>query len=338
MDEYSKRIVQEIRANYDVMFVIGIGGSYAGSKAAIEFLDTDFPVEFIGYGFETTAMEKLWQKYHDKRIKLCIISKSGKTFEVVAALDYMEKKFREKYGEDFAKHMVAITGTTDQLHDYVNTHGIQSLLHPDVGGRYSVLTIVGLFPMAVAGIDTEALLQGAADLKNKDQALITAYAKNRYAEYQAGKKVEILAVSSESALQFANWYQQLFGESEGKDHKGLWTSVLVYSRDLHSMGQFIQQGSPILCETIINVIDSRNQMARLNQVCVDAVVKAHEEAGIKVTKLDLKRTAYDLGRLFNLFLTACVVYCEYLGVNAFDQPGVEAYKNEMRKLLKNEKH
>lgn len=334
MEESTKKIVQEIRDNYDVMFVIGIGGSYAGSKAAIEFLETDFPVEFIGHGFETNEIEKLWQKYHDKRIKLCIISKSGKTFEVVAALDYMENKFKEKYGEEFAKHMIAITGATDKLRDYVNTNGIQCLLHPDVGGRYSVLTVVGLFPMAVAGIDTDALLQGAADCKNKEQKLITQYAKNRFAQYQAGKLVEVFAVSSESALQFANWYQQLFGESEGKDHKGIWTSVLVYSRDLHSMGQFIQQGSPILCETIINIKDNQNKMAHLNQVCIDAVVKAHEKAGIKVTKIDLNRTAYDLGRLFNLFLSTCVVYCKYLGVNAFDQPGVEDYKNEMRKLLK----
>ena len=337
MERETKEAVAAIRHDYDVMFVIGIGGSYAGSKAAIELLTTDFPVVFVGHGYESEDMDRLWAKYQDQRIKLCVISKSGQTFEVVAALEYMEAKLREKYGKDFAKHIIAITGAQGKLRDYVNQHQIQALLHPNVGGRYSVLTVVGLFPMAVAGIDTDALLKGANYNKTKEKALIKQYAQNRYAAYQAGKRVEVMAVSMSAARQFADWYQQLFGESEGKDHKGMWTSVLIYSRDLHSMGQFIQQGSPLVCETIINVKDTNNKLAKMNQVCVDAVAQAHQAAGVPVTKLDLERTPYDLGRLFNLFLDACVLYCEYLGVNAFDQPGVEAYKQEMRNLL-NEKN
>ncbi len=338
MEQKTKEIVAAIRRDYDVMFVIGIGGSYAGSKAAIELLDTDFPVVYIGHGFEANTMDQLWEQYRTRRVKLCIISKSGQTFEVVAALNYMETKFRTKYGADFAQHMIAITGAKGKLRDYANEHKIQTLLHPDVGGRYSVLTVVGLFPMAVAGIDTDEILKGADYNHNQEKALITEYAKKRYNAYQIGKRVEVMAVSMAAAQQFADWYQQLFGESEGKDHKGIWTSVLVYSRDLHSMGQFIQEGSPIICETIIKVKDPCNQLAVMNQVCIDAVAKAHRDAGVPVTKLDLARTPYDLGRLFNLFLEACVLYCKYLGVNAFNQPGVEAYKKEMRNLLNEEKY
>ncbi len=337
MEPKIKAMVAAIRRDYDVMFVIGIGGSYAGSKAAIELLPTDFPVVFIGHGYEANDMDRLWAQYQDQRIKLCIISKSGQTFEVVAALQYMEAKFRAKYGKDFTRHMIAITGAEGKLRTYAEQHQIETILHPDVGGRYSVLTIVGLFPMAVAGIDTDALLKGANFNKSQEQHLIKQYAEARYAAYQDGKRVEVMAVSMAAAQQFADWYQQLFGESEGKDHKGMWTSVLVYSRDLHSMGQFIQQGTPIICETIINIKDPGNQLDKMNQICVTAVAKAHQAAGVPVIKFDLERTAYDLGRLFNLFLEACVLYCNHLGVNAFNQPGVETYKKEMRNLL-NEKN
>ena len=337
MEQLAKDLATEIRENYDVMFVLGIGGSYAGSKAAIDFLETDFPVKFIGQGFETQPMDDLWNQYQDQRIKLCVISKSGGTFEITVALEYMEQKFRQKYGKDYAKHIIAITGNTGKLHDYATRRHIQTLLHPDVGGRYSVLTIVGLFPMAVAGIDTDAMEQGAEHMRTKEQNLIDEYVANRLAQYGSSKRVEVFAVSSAKAEQFGKWYQQLFGESEGKYDSGMWTSVLVYSRDLHSMGQFIQQGSPIICETIINVIDRENKMFELNQICINAVVKAHAIAGIKVLKIDLGRNPYDLGRLFSLFLEACVPYCMHLGVDPYTQPGVEAYKNEMRKLLNNGK-
>ncbi len=330
----TQSLIKRIRNTYDVMFVIGIGGSYAGSKAAIDFLETDFPVEFIGNSFESNFINDKWKQYQDKKIIVCVISKSGETFEITSTFNLIEKKLKEKYGESFYNHIIAITGEEGMLRKYANDKKIQTLLHPNVGGRYSVLSIVGLFPMAVAGINVEEIMQGANDIEKNGSYIIKSFAENRFQQYKNKKTVEVFAVSSVYAKQFGNWYQQLFGESEGKKKKGIWTSVLVYSRDLHSMGQFIQQGNPTICETIINVKDSSNPTAGLNEICIQAVVQAHKKAGIAVEKIDLPRSAFGLGRLFRLFMSACVLYCEYLGVNPFDQPGVEDYKNEMRSLLK----
>jgi glucose-6-phosphate isomerase len=348
--ERIKAAAAEIRRTHDAMIVIGIGGSYAGAKAAIEFLDTDFDVDFLGIGFDAALINKTILKYKDKKIAVCIISKSGRTFEIMSTFGIIEQILKEKYGGNFRRHLFAVTGLDGYLREYADRYKIRCFDHPDIGGRYSVLTVTGLLPMAVAGIDIDRILQGAKSAENTAAKSANEYAKARYENYKSGKAVEVFAVGSVSAEAFGRWYQQLFSESEGKDGKGLWTSVLVYSRDLHSMGQFLQQGARIVCETIINVKEKNGvsvcgtagmmggsgitaDIRELNAACIEAVAKAHKKAGIPVTVMDLEDRPESLGFAFCFFMSACVAYCGMLGVNPFDQPGVEDYKNEMRRIL-----
>jgi glucose-6-phosphate isomerase len=346
-----KKWADEIRKNYKALLVIGVGGSYAGACAGIELLgDGKFPVEFLGISYDAALLQKIIRKYKKKNFAVLIISKSGKTYEVISAFNIIEKILHDRYGKNYCEHIYAITGKDGYCRDFVIKHNIKCLDHPDVGGRYSVLTVTGLVPMAVAGLNIDEILAGAKEAETAAAKEITKYAVSRFNNYKKGKAVEVFAVGSVNAEAFGRWFQQLFSESEGKDGLGMWTSVAVYSRDLHSVGQFIQQGSPIISETILEIRERKGlkfndgkealnkcsvaDIRDLNKICIKAAAKAHKDAGIPVIVFSMKNKEHDLGYRFYFFMAACSEYCKLLGVNAFDQPGVENYKAEMRNLLK----
>ena len=376
-DEFAriKKAAEKIRSDSDVLIVIGIGGSYLGARAAIELLQHSFynaldadkrkgpAVFFAGNNISSTYMADLLETIEGKDISVNVISKSGTTTEPAIAFRIFKELLENKYGkEEAAKRIYA---TTDKargaLKTLADTEGYETFVVPDdVGGRYSVLTAVGLLPIAAAGIDIDAMMQGAAD-GQKDYA-VTDLAKNPAYQYavvrnalaRKGKTVEMM-VNFEPALHyFAEWWKQLYGESEGKDNKGIFPAAADFSSDLHSMGQYIQEGQRILFETAILVenprkdvtikstednLDGLNFLAGktidyVNSKAAQGTALAHMDGGVpnlvvKVPALD----AYNFGKLVYFFEKACGLSGYLLGVNPFDQPGVEAYKKNMFALL-----
>ena len=327
-----------VRETCDVMFVVGIGGSYLGAFAGLNMLKqfTDFPIKFLGTSFDPMVINHAVKKYASKRICVNVISKSGTTMEIMETIKFLDQTIKP----------TKIYYTTDEhnghLRELANLHGTPTFPLPKgVGGRFSVLSAVGLFPFAVAGIDVAALVNGAKvaykDCKSVDCGAYK-YAAARFINYtKANKSVEILASFYECLGGLGGWWQQLFGESEGKEHKGLFPASLIFSRDLHSMGQFIQQGTPLLFETFLNVktppvnIPAYN---KYNNAAILGTTTAHAGAGVGVITLTIDAiNAENLGYLFYFFEIACAMSAYLIDVNPFDQPGVEAYKNEMRKYL-----
>ena len=370
-----KKAAEKIRSDSDVLIVIGIGGSYLGARAAIELLQHSFynaldsdkrkgpAIFFAGNNISSTYMADLLETIDGKDISVNVISKSGTTTEPAIAFRIFKELLENKYGkEEAAKRIYA---TTDKargaLKTLADTEGYETFVVPDdVGGRYSVLTAVGLLPIAAAGIDIDAMMQGAAD-GQKDYS-VTDLSKNPAYQYavvrnalaRKGKTVEMM-VNFEPALHyFAEWWKQLYGESEGKDNKGIFPAAADFSSDLHSMGQYIQEGQRILFETAILVesprkdvtikstednLDGLNFLAGktidyVNSKAAQGTALAHMDGGVpnlvvKVPALD----AYNFGKLVYFFEKACGLSGYLLGVNPFDQPGVEAYKKNMFALL-----
>jgi glucose-6-phosphate isomerase len=315
-----QKTAKEIRMNFDVLFVVGTGGSYAGAYAGLNWFDTDFPVVFLGTSFDPTLVDKAIKKWRGKRICANVISKSGTTLEITSTVEAIKPFVKrtiitmgEKYKEEFA----ILNG---------------------VGGRFSVLSSVGYLPMAVAGIDIKKMHEGARaaykDLENRFDNEAYKYAMARHKLHNEKKKtVEILASFYEGLEGMGRWWQQLFGESEGKEGKGLMPVPLTYSRDLHSMGQYVQQGNQIFFETILNIENPPIQ-SKYNKAAFIGTVKAHADAGVPVIILNIDRLdEYGFGYLFYFFEIACAMSAFLLGVNPFDQPGVEFYKKEMRVVL-----
>jgi glucose-6-phosphate isomerase len=353
-----KKTAAWVRKNADVLVVIGIGGSFTGATAGLEMVagKADFPIEFLGTGFNAGPIENFIKKYEKKRVAVNVISKSGTTLEIVAAFNVIDSFMRKKYSaEDYKKRVIITTGPKGWMRDFANAEGIEPFEIPDgVGGRYSVLSAVGLLPFAVAGLDIDAMLDGAAEIMNGCQNLgndAYRYAVARWLLHAKQKKaVEVLA-NFHGLAEIGAWWQQLFGESEGKEKKGLFPSPMIFSTALHSMGQFIQQGSPVLFETFINVekepADAAftaskspalstgvSKMTDLNRAAYLGTVKAHSDAKIPVISLNVPDTSEkSFGALVYFFEVACAMSAYLLGVNPFDQPGVEEYKREMRKLL-----
>ena len=370
-----KKAAEKIRSDSDVLIVIGIGGSYLGARAAIELLQHSFynaldadkrkgpAVFFAGNNISSTYMADLLETIEGKDISVNVISKSGTTTEPAIAFRIFKELLENKYGkEEAAKRIYA---TTDKargaLKTLADTEGYETFVVPDdVGGRYSVLTAVGLLPIAAAGIDIDAMMQGAAD-GQKDYAE-TDIAKNPAYQYavvrnalsRKGKTVEMMVNFEPSLHYFGEWWKQLYGESEGKDNKGIFPAAADFSSDLHSMGQYIQEGQRILFETAILVenprkdvtikatednLDGLNFLADktidyVNSKAAQGTALAHMDGGvpnllIKVPALD----AYNFGKLVYFFEKACGLSGYLLGVNPFDQPGVEAYKKNMFALL-----
>ncbi len=358
--------------NIDIYVVIGIGGSYLGAKAVIDALSNNFAhlkgdkpaVLFAGQNISEDYLAELRDLLKTKEWATCIISKSGTTTEPAIAFRVLKQDLEDRYGK--AEAVSRICAITDEskgaLKTLANAEGYKTFVIPDnVGGRYSVLTPVGLLPIAVAGFDIRALVQGAKDMVAATSPLIKfdnniacQYAAARHALYTEGKKIEIL-VNYQPKLHFmAEWWKQLFGESEGKNGKGIFPAAVDFSSDLHSMGQYIQEGERILFETVISVakaerevlvpkdnddLDKLNFLAGKNLDFVNKMAElgtqiAHVDGDVPNIRIEIPRlNEYYIGQLIYFFEKACGISGYLLNVNPFDQPGVEAYKKNMFALL-----
>lgn len=366
---------KKIKEDSDVLLVIGIGGSYLGARAAIEFLRHSFynsvskevrktpEIYYVGNNISSTYMKHLLEVIGDRDFSINMISKSGTTTEPAIAFRVFKKELEKKYGKEGAAKR--IYATTDKskgaLKNLATEEGYESFVVPDdVGGRFSVLTAVGLLPIAVSGADITKLMEGAASMRERclnnsfmdNDALL--YAGIRNILLRKGKSIEILA-NYEPALHFVSeWWKQLYGESEGKDQKGIFPAAVDLTTDLHSMGQFIQDGQRTLFETIINLetssaeilleeeavdLDGLNYLAGksvdfINKSAMNGTMLAHADGGVPNLLINVpEQNEFYLGELFYFFEFACGVSGYILGVNPFDQPGVESYKKNMFALL-----
>lgn len=330
-----KEAAAKINEESEYLVCIGIGGSYLGHRAVIEALRPKSETKIIYAGNSLSKRELEWalEKVGDHDFSINVISKSGTTLEPAIAFEAFKKKLIEKYGAEEA--MTRIYATTDArrgtLHDEAVENGYTRFVVPDnIGGRYSVLTAVGLLPMAVAGVDISKLLEGAAEAVDATVEPALNYAYMRYTLDSKGYDTEMFASFEPATVYFNEWLKQLFGESEGKEKRGILPDSLIYSTDLHSLGQYIQDGRRNLFETIIDYPTDD-----LNAKIVAAVRIAHTEGGIPV--LNISVPSFDekgFGELIYFFELACAVSAKLIGVNPFDQPGVEKYKLELHKLLK----
>ena len=376
-EEFSriKKAAEKIKKDSDVLIVIGIGGSYLGAKAAIEFLSHSFynnlpkdkrkgpEIYFAGTNMSSVYLNHLIELIGERDFSVNVISKSGTTTEPAIAFRVFKKLLEEKYGkEEAAKRIYATTDKSrGALKTLATTEGYETFVVPDdVGGRFSVLTAVGLLPIAAAGIDIDELMRGARDAMTdylvpeleKNQAL--QYAAVRNILHRKGKQLEIMINYEPRVHYFAEWWKQLFGESEGKDGKGLYPSSADFSADLHSLGQYIQEGRRIFFETVLSIgkpeteytvesdsedLDGLNFLAGktldyVNKKATEGVILAHIDGGVPNLTVNIpEATPYHLGYTFYFFEKACGVSGYLLGVNPFNQPGVEAYKKNMFALL-----
>jgi len=371
-EEYEriKAAAERIRRDCDVLVVVGIGGSYLGARAVISALTPAFPLPgekspeiiFAGHQISSNYLGDLLEYIKDKRVCLNVISKSGTTTEPAIAFRLLKEALEEKLGRQEAARR--IYATTDKsrgaLKKLAEQEGYESFVVPDdVGGRYSVLTAVGLLPIAAAGIDIDALMEGARAMRrqlldNPGQNIACEYAALRNGLLRQGKTVEILANYEPGLHYLGEWWKQLYGESEGKDGKGIFPAAVDLTTDLHSMGQYIQDGSRILMESVIGVeqsarpllireqpgdSDGLNYLAGrdmdfVNESALQGTRLAHLDGGVPVSLIRLPRLDADhLGQLLYFFEYACGVSGYMLGVNPFDQPGVESYKKNMFALL-----
>lgn len=367
-----KKAAEKIKSDTDILIVIGIGGSYLGARAAIEFLKSHYynnlakntpQIYFAGNSISGSALNELLMLCEGKRVSVNIISKSGTTTEPAVAFRVFRKLMEERYGEaEAAKRIYCTTdksrGTLKALAD---EKGYECFVVPDdVGGRFSVLTAVGLLPIAAAGADIDALMRGAAlaqaEYSNPDIEANDCYkyAAVRNAMYRKGKAIELLVSYEPRFTMMAEWWKQLYGESEGKDGKGLFPASVTFSTDLHSMGQYVQDGARILFETVVTIGDcgsdvtieaessngdglnflAGKKMSFVNEKAFEGTVLAHTDGNVPnfVISVD-KADEENLGRLIYFFEKACAVSGYMLGVNPFDQPGVESYKKNMFALL-----
>lgn len=367
-----KKAAQKIQNSCDVFIVIGIGGSYLGARAVIEFLTSpnynnikkNTPdIYYAGCNISAASLAELVSICEDKDVCINVISKSGTTTEPAVAFRVFRELLEKKYGKDGAKDRIFVT--TDRargtLKQFSTEAGYETFVVPDdVGGRFSVLTAVGLLPIAVAGIQIDDLMNGANDARlaycseKIEENDAYKYAAIRNILYRKGKLVEILVGYEPCQAMLNEWWKQLYGESEGKDLKGIYPSSVIFSTDLHSLGQYIQEGYRDLSETVLairdtgvafeipndpNNIDGLNflsgmDMNEVKKTAMQGTLFAHVDGGVPNTVLELsERSPYALGYLIYFFELACAVSGYILGVNPFNQPGVEAYKKNMFALL-----
>ncbi|RCW66928.1 glucose-6-phosphate isomerase [Saliterribacillus persicus] len=370
-----KKSAEKIKKDTDVLLVVGIGGSYLGARAAIEMLNHSFynalnndqrdtpQVFFVGNNISSSYINDLFDVLKDKDVSVNVISKSGTTTEPAIAFRIFRKFLEEKYGAEEAKGR--IFATTDKARGALKTlateEGYESFVIPDdVGGRYSVLTAVGLLPIAVSGVDLDEVMKGAQKAQEElsdgdiDKNPAYQYAAVRNVLYNKGKTIEML-INYEPALQyFSEWWKQLFGESEGKDFKGIYPSSANFSTDLHSLGQYVQEGRRDIFETVLHVeepkshitiekeaqdLDGLNYLEGktldfVNEKAYQGTLLAHTDGQVPNLLVHLpKLDAYTFGYIVYFFEKACALSGYLLGVNPFDQPGVEAYKKNMFALL-----
>ncbi|MBO5565525.1 MAG: glucose-6-phosphate isomerase [Lachnospiraceae bacterium] len=376
-DEFAriKKAAAKIREDSDVLLVLGIGGSYLGARAAIDFLNHTYANEmkcearkapriyYAGNSLSGTYLQDIIELIEGKDFSINVISKSGTTTETAIAFRIFKSLIEEKYGkEEAAKRIYA---TTDKARGALKTmaddEGYETFVIPDdVGGRFSVLTAVGLLPIAVSGADIDALMEGAQAMRK--ELLEAPYEENQALQYAAlrnillrkGKQIEVLANYEPSLHYIAEWWKQLYGESEGKDQKGIFPAAVDLTTDLHSMGQFLQDGTRTLFETVLQVekpgkdftlkaedsdLDGLNYLAGktmdfVNKSAMQGTIAAHVEGGVPNLIVSMTdQSAHTLGELFYFFEYACGVSGYVNGINPFDQPGVEFYKRNMFHLL-----
>lgn len=369
-----KNAAKRIKKQADIMIVIGIGGSYLGAKSAIEFLTHSFynnlpkklrktpEIYFAGTSLSSTYLKHLLQLIGDRDFCVNMISKSGTTTEPAVTFRFLKNKLEEKYGKEEAKNR--IYATTDKAKGALKTladkEGYETFVVPDdVGGRFSVLTAVGLLPIAAAGVNIDDLMKGAREAMTDFKKPFAEndcyqYAAARSILHQKGKDIEILVNYEPRCTFIAEWWKQLYGESEGKNGKGIFPASANFTCDLHSMGQYIQDGKRHLFETILTIeepeenliieedelnLDGLNYLAGksvdyVNQKAKEGTLMAHIDGGVPNLEIKIpEATPFHLGYLFYFFEKACAVSGYMLGVNPFDQPGVEAYKKNMFQLL-----
>lgn len=364
-----EKTAADLRARTQVVVVIGIGGSYLGARAVIEALsgsfhnyeEADMKVIFAGHNIGEDYYHELLAYLANKEFGICVISKSGTTTEPAIAFRLLKALLEKKVGrEEAGRRIVAITdGSKGALRTLADQEGYKTFVIPDnVGGRFSVLTPVGLLPIAIAGLNIRELVQGAIEMRKEclenDRNIAIEYAVARTALYRKGYAVELLANFNPKLHYITEWWKQLYGESEGKENKGIFPAGADFTTDLHSMGQYIQQGVRLLMETVISVqnpdykveipsdADNLDKLNFLAGKRVDEVNKmaelgtqiAHVDGGVPNMKVSMPAlNALYIGQLFYFFELACGISGSMLGVNPFDQPGVEAYKNNMFALL-----
>ncbi len=366
------KAANKIKSNSEILIVIGIGGSYLGARAAIELLKSPFynnlkkdtpEIYFVGNNINPTYLNEVLSICDGRDFSVNIISKSGTTTEPALAFRVFRELLVKKYGKDGAKERIFATtdkarGTLKELSD---KEGYETfVIADDVGGRFSVLTAVGLLPIAVCGADIAAIMAGAKDAQDSLNA--TDLSKNdcyRYVAYRnalhrKGKSIEMLVSYEPAFTMMAEWFKQLFGESEGKDKKGIFPSSATFSTDLHSLGQFIQDGSRIMFETVVDIKKpkkdffieedkdnfdglnflSNQNMSMVNNKAMQGTILAHTEGGVPNLVLEVPEiNEFEFGYMVYFFEKACAISGYVLGVNPFDQPGVEDYKKNMFALL-----
>ncbi len=366
-----KKSADKIISDTDVLVVIGIGGSYLGARAAIEFLTSPYynnlkkntpDIYFIGNSISGAALSDVLALCEGKRVSVNVISKSGTTTEPAIAFRVFRELLESRYGKEEARSRIYCTtdkarGTLKELAD---AEGYETFVVPDdVGGRFSVLTAVGLLPIAVCGADLDKLMAGAAAAREKYSVCDMSndcykYAALRNIFYRKGKSMELLVSYEPRFAMMAEWFKQLFGESEGKDNKGLFPGSVTFSTDLHSLGQFVQEGSRTMFETVVTFDETDKDvtiqqaenngdglnflagkpMSFVNRKAFEGTVLAHTDGGVPNFVISVERPdEFNLGELIYFFEKACAISGYILGVNPFDQPGVESYKKNMFALL-----
>ena len=368
----TKTAAKKICDSCDVFIVIGIGGSYLGARAVIEFIKSPLynnlakktpDIYYAGNSLSASSLAELISICEGKDVCINVISKSGTTTEPAGAFRVFRNILEKKYGKDGAKDRIFVTTDREKgtLKSFSDDEGYETFVVPDdVGGRFSVLTPVGLLPIAVAGIDIDKLMEGAAqamvdycdpDIEKND---CYKYAAIRNILLRKGINTEILVSYEPFAQMFSEWWKQLYGESEGKENKGIFPASVVFSTDLHSLGQYIQEGQRVLCETVLSIKDagtvleipndennidglnflSGRELDFVNKKAMQGTLFAHMDGDVPNTVIELdKRDEYSLGYMIYFFEKACAISGYTLGVNPFNQPGVEAYKKNMFALL-----
>ena len=362
-----KKSAQKIQDQSQVLLAIGIGGSYLGAKSAVEMFKKYFNQKgveliFVGNQISSTYLVELLDYVKDKDYSINVISKSGTTLEPAIAFRVLKDAIEQKYGKEEARKRIYATTDAKRgaLKTLANNEGYESFVVPDdIGGRFSVLTAVGLLPIAVSGVDIKEIFKGAQfereqAISGKENSIEATYATIRNLLYRKGFNIELLINYEPRLIYFAEWFKQLFGESEGKDHKGIYPSSVSFSTDLHSLGQMIQDGERRFFETILDIekpiinldiplneenLDGLNFLKGktvddANKMAMEGTCIAHTDGGVPNMKVKMDEiSAFNYGRLVYFFEFACGLSAYTLGVNPFNQPGVEAYKKNMFALL-----
>ncbi|MDY0278122.1 MAG: glucose-6-phosphate isomerase [Acholeplasma sp.] len=362
-----KSVANRVRKNSQVLVVVGIGGSYAGSKAGIEFLEkpfvkNDIEVLYAGHNISGRYLKYLLDYLKDKDFSVNVISKSGTTTEPAIAFRVLKNELMKRYGKQYNERVIATTDAKKgSLFQLATEEKYDMFVIPDdVGGRFSVLTPVGLLPFAVMGYDIDAMLSGAREIyqsaldPNLDKNDVYLYAVMRYLLYKSGKKIEMLVNYDPNLVFFAEWWKQLYGESEGKDGKGLFVASANFSTDLHSLGQYIQEGERHLFETVLKInsinedviiekensdLDNLNYLAGkslkyVNEKAIEGTMLAHVDGDVPNMLIEVEDISEKtFGRLVYFFELACAMSAYLLEVDPFNQPGVEKYKKNMFALL-----